>query len=454
MNDHPELAAAADAALAYLRELPARRVAPDADALAAMDAYSPMLPDQGCAPEDAVRELAALAGPATVATAGPRFFGYVTGGAVPATVGANWLAAAWDQAAADYRLSPAAVRLEQVTGAWLLDLLRLPQDCAVNYVTGTTMASFVGLAAARSEICDRQGWDVAALGLAGAPPIRIVAGADAHPTLFKALSMLGLGSRSAILVDVDDQGRMLADALPELGPDTIVCVQAGNVNSGGFDPLEAICAKACAAGAWVHVNGAFGLVAAASPAHATQLAGHDLADSWAVDGHKWLNTPYDCGVAICRHPKALRRAFGYQAAYLEDDLRNPRHQIPELSRRARSFEMWAALRSLGREGVRDIVERNCAQARTMASGLQALGLRILNDVVLNQVIATTGSADRDRAIAADVTASGVAWFSTTNWRRNTAIRFSFSSWATRDEDIDLTLGAIAVALERTAETFA
>lgn len=445
-----ELDVAAKAAKAYLKNLPTRRVFPGEKTKQELDDYSPPLPEVGCGAESAVEELATLGMDGTVATAGLRYFGYVTGGALPAAVGASWLAAAWDQAATDYRLSPLAVRLEEVTGNWLLDLLRLPKDASVNYVTGTTMGNFVGLAAARSELLARQGWDVTAQGLIGAPPIRIIVGAEAHSTLFKALSMLGLGSKTAIVIPADSQGRMRADELPPLGPDCIICAQARNVNSGAFDPLEDICRKSRGAGAWVHIDGAFGLVAAASPAHDDFLKGHHLADSWAVDGHKWLNTPYDCGVAICRHPDAVRSAFSYRAAYLEDDPRNPRHRVPELSRRARSLEMWAALRALGRQGVRQMVERNCAQARRLAEGLKGLGFEILNDVVLNQCVAARGSPEEMEAIAARVEKSGVAWFSTTHWQGRTAIRLSCSNWMTSEEDIDKTIAAIGAAINQSS----
>jgi glutamate/tyrosine decarboxylase-like PLP-dependent enzyme len=445
-TDRTCLAAAATAALDYLAGLREQRVFPSGEALALLNELRTPMPDRGRSADDVVRQLGTLGASTTVATAGPRFFGYVTGGAVPASAAAAWLAAAWDQTPSDGRLSPLVAELERVTGAWLLDLLRLPTGSCVGYVTGSTMANLVGLAAGREYVMQGQNWDVQAKGLIGAPPIRIIVGAEVHATIPKALGLLGLGRDTAIRVAADKQGRMIASAVPPLGPDCIVCLQAGNVNSGAFDPFADIIPKAKEAGAWVHIDGAFGLVAAASPEHAPLLAGHDLADSWSVSGHKWFNTPYDCGVAINRHPDLVRRAFAYNASYLDPDTSSARNFVPELSRRARAVEMYAALASLGKEGVRELVVRSCGHARRFAEGLSRLGFEILNEVVLNKCVAAIGENGTAQRIAAHVSDSGEAWFSTTEWQGRSAIRLSISNWSTTTADIDRTLSAIERAV--------
>jgi glutamate/tyrosine decarboxylase-like PLP-dependent enzyme len=382
--------------------------------------------------------------------AGARFFGFVIGGALPVTVAANWLATAWDQNTGLYEPTPATSTLEEVALGWLLDLLGLPATAAGGYVTGATMANFTALAAARHAVLARAGWDVEGAGLFGAPAITVVIGDEAHPTLLKSLGLLGLGRSRVVRVPVDGQGRMRADAFPAIAGPTIVCMQAGNVNTGAADPFAAIVPRARAAGAWVHVDGAFGLWAAASPRLAGQLAGVEGADSWATDAHKTLNTPYDCGLAFVRDGHALRAAMAITAEYLptETPHRNPSDHTPELSRRARGIEVWAALRSLGRSGVADLVERLCRQARRFAEGLAADGHAILNDVTLNQVLVAFGDAGLTKRVVANLQEDGTCWCGGTVWQGHTAMRISVSGWATSDDDVERSLEAVRRAVER------
>jgi glutamate/tyrosine decarboxylase-like PLP-dependent enzyme len=327
---------------------------------------------------------------------------------------------------------------------WLLDLFKLPGESGGAFVTGATMANFSALAAARHALLRREGWDVEADGLFGAPELTVVVGEEAHPTLFKSLGLLGLGRRRVVRVPVDSQGRMRADALPELSGPTVVCAQAGNVNTGAFDPLPEICARAHEAGAWVHVDGAFGLWAAAAPSRAHLAEGLSEADSCATDFHKWLNVPYDSGVAFVRDADALRSAMAVTAEYLptESPYRNPSDYTPELSRRARGVEVWAALRSLGRAGVAEMVERNCRQARRFAEGLSAAGFEVLNEVALNQVLVSFGDAATTGRVISEIQSDGTCWCGGTIWQGRTAMRISVSSWATTDEDVERSLEAI------------
>ena len=367
----------------------------------------------------------------------------MTGGALPATVAASWLAAAWDQNCFSATMSPAVAAIEQIALGWLLDVLRLPRDAAGAFVTGATMANLSALAAARRAVLARAGWDVEEHGLHGAPPLRVVLGAEAHPTVRKALGLLGLGRASAEVVPCDPQGRMRADALPAIDASTIVVIQAGNVNSGAFDPASEICARAHAVGAWVHVDGAFGLWAQAAPARAHLSAGVADADSWATDAHKWLNVPYDSGLVFVRDAAALRGALSVAAPYLPHGAaREPGDYTPESSRRARAVEVWAALRSLGRDGVADLVERNCRHAARFAAGLRQGGVEVLNEVVLNQVVASFGDDARNRAVLERIAADGTCWCGPTVWQGRTAMRISVSSWATTADDVERSLAAI------------
>ena len=435
---------AADRAIRYLEGLETRAVAPTAAAMAKLRVLDEPLPGKPGNPSDTLRLLDEVGSPATTAMAGPRFFGFVIGGSLPVTLAANWLAGAWDQNSAYYRATPSTSFVEQVALRWLLDILRLPPDCSGAFVTGATVANLCALAAARHAVLKAAGWNVEAQGLFGAPPITVIVGAEVHPSVTKSLGILGLGRSRVVKVPVDGQGRMRADQFPAIAGPTIVCVQAGNVNTGAFDPIEYICRRAHAAGAWVHVDGAFGLWAAAAPARQSLTAGIPLADSWATDAHKWLNVPYDCGLAFVRDPLALQAAMAITAEYLPtaSEFRNPADFTPELSRRARGVEVWAALRSLGREGIAALVENNCVQARRFARKLSAAGCEILNDVVLNQVLVAFGDAEKTNRVIQGVQDDGTCWCGVTVWQGRTAMRISVSSWATTDADVDRSVEAI------------
>ena len=434
----------AEQAISYLEGLDARGVAPTEDAVARLDTFDKPLLDGPTDPKAVLRLLDEIGSPATMAMAGPRFFGFVIGGALPVALAANWLATAWDQNSAFYNVTPATAILEQIALRWLVDLLGLPPDCGGAFVTGATMANFTALAAARHMLLTRAGWNVEADGLFGAPPITVVAGAEAHPTLFKALGLLGLGRNRVVRLPVDEQGRFRPDALPDLTGPAIVCLQAGNINTGAFDPFVEVCARAHDAGAWVHVDGAFGLWAAAAPSRAFLTEGMAYADSWATDAHKWLNVPYDSGLAFVRDAAALRAAMAVTAEYLPtvSDQRNPSDYTPELSRRARGVEVWAALQSLGRAGLADLVERACRHARRFAEGLAAAGYQVLNDVVLNQVLVSFGDAETTSRVIAAIQSDGTSWCGGTIWQGQTAMRISVSSWATTDEDVERSLVAM------------
>jgi glutamate/tyrosine decarboxylase-like PLP-dependent enzyme len=442
MNDLLQMTS--ERAARYLAGLADRRVGPSPEAVAGLDALTGPLPEGPTDPAAVLALLDEIGSPATSASAGGRYFGFVTGGSLPAALAANWLAGAWDQDCGLFVMSPATAVLEKVALGWLRDVLRLPDGCGGGFVTGATMANFTALAAARHTLLKRAGWDVEEDGLFGAPPIAVVVGEEVHVSLLKALAMLGLGRSRVVRVPVDGQGRMRADALPSLSGPTILCIQAGNVNTGAFDPAADLCAAAHEAGAWVHVDGAFGLWAAAAPGRAHLVAGFADADSWATDAHKWLNVPYDSGLAFVRDPEALRAAMAVtSAAYLQQsDRREPDAHTPEMSRRARGADIWAALRSLGRSGLADLIERNCRYVTRFADGLRAAGYEILNDVALNQVLVSFGDAERTRRIVAAVQADGTCWCGSTVWHGHTAMRISVSSWATTEADVERSLSAI------------
>jgi glutamate/tyrosine decarboxylase-like PLP-dependent enzyme len=445
---------AAARAVRYLETLPHRPVAPSADAIAALAELDEPLPDSPQEPGQVLALLDRVGSPATMAMAGPRFFGFVIGGALPVAVAANWLATAWDQNTAMHEVTPATAELERIALGWLVELLGLPRGCAGAFVTGATVANLTALAAARGSVLARTGWSVESRGLFDAPPITVVVGAEAHPTLLKSLGVLGLGRDRVTRVAVDGQGRMRADALPELTGPTIVCAQAGNVNTGVVDPLDEICDAAQQAGAWVHVDGAFGLWAAAAPDRAHLLVGVERADSWATDAHKWLNVPYDCGIAFVRDRDALRAAMAITAEYLPTGtaVRDPSDYVPELSRRARGVEVWAALRQLGRAGVAELVGRCCRHARRFADGLGAAGFEVLNEVVLNQVLVSFGDPATTRRVIAAVQADGTCWAGGTEWQGRTAMRISVSSWATTTGDVDRSIAAMVRAARETVVT--
>jgi glutamate/tyrosine decarboxylase-like PLP-dependent enzyme len=444
------LSDASTRAIHYLDTVANRPVAPAPAAIAALRAFDEPLPEKPTDPAATLRLLDEVGSPATMAMAGPRFFGFVIGGSLPVALGANWLAGAWDQNSVLYRATPGTSFIEQVALRWLLDVLRLPPECTGAFVTGATVANLCALAAARHAVLLRAGWNVEADGLFGAPPITVIVGEEAHPSVTKSLGILGLGRSRVVKVPVDGQGRMLTAKLPSISGPTIVCLQAGNVNTGAFDPAAEICRRAHAAGAWVHVDGAFGLWAAAAPTRAKYVVGIDGADSWATDAHKWLNVPYDCGLAFVRDPQALQAAMAITAEYLptQSEFRNPADFVPELSRRARGVEVWAALRSLGRAGVAELVERNCAQARRFAEKLAAGGFEILNEVVLNQVLVAFGDAEKTKRVIEAIQAEGTCWAGITVWQGRTAMRISVSSWATTDADVDRSVEAMLEVARR------
>lgn len=435
----------ADRAATYLEGLDQRSVNVTESAMQQLARLDERLPNSPSDPESVLALLDEIGSPATVATAGRRFFGFVIGGSVPAALAANWLAGAWDQNAGLWVASPIGAKTEEVALRWLLDVLGLPSSAGGAFVTGATMANFTALAAARHAVLRQAGWDVESNGLFGAPPITVIVGEEAHPTLFRSLSLLGLGHQRVVKVPVDNQGRMRVDALPTIAGPTIVCAQAGNVNTGAFDPISQICQQVHeqSANAWVHVDGAFGLWVSAAPERAHLTAGIADANSWATDAHKWLNVPYDSGLAFVRNPELLRAALRLTAAYLpESDMREPSQFTPELSRRARGIEVWAALRSLGRSGIAELVERNCRFASCFADGLRSAGYAILNDVVLNQVLVSFGSPERTRAVIAGIQADGTCWCGPTVWQGQTAMRISVSSWATTEDDVACSLAAM------------
>jgi glutamate/tyrosine decarboxylase-like PLP-dependent enzyme len=437
------LADTAARASRYVDGISARRVAPSPEEIASLDALAGPLNEDPRDPSELIALLDEHGSPATIASTGPRYFGFVTGGSLPAAMAANWLAGAWDQNAALFSQSPVASRIEEIASDWLLDVLALPKSSGIGFVTGATMANFTALAAARHALLAHAGWDVEERGLFGAPEITVVVGAEVHASMLKALSMLGFGRKRVTTVPADGQGRMIAAHLPALDDRTLVAIQAGNVNTGAFDPAPEICARAHENGAWVHVDGAFGLWAAAAPHRAHLVNGFAEADSWATDCHKWLNVPYDSGLAIVRDPENLRAAMTVRAAYLQmGDHREPWQYVPEASRRARGIEIWAALRSIGRSGLAEMIERNCRLASRFADGFRKAGFAVLNEVPLNQVLVSFGDREKTTRVIAEVQREGTCWCGATEWHGQTAMRISVSNWATTEDDVDRSLAAI------------
>jgi glutamate/tyrosine decarboxylase-like PLP-dependent enzyme len=427
----------------FYETLPDRPVYPRATVAELHAAISAPLPEHGLPARTVIAELAAAVDPGLVAEASGRYFGFVVGGAVPASIAADWLTSTWDQNAGLFVLGPSASIVEQAAGAWLIELLGLPRHASFGFVTGAQMANFTALAAARHHVLARAGWDVERDGLQGAPKIRVVVGAKRHGTIDRALRMLGLGAPTDV-VPVDAEGRMLASELRIGDEPTIVCAQAGEVNTGASDPFHAIAdARDAAPNAWVHVDGAFGLWAAATDSLRHHVDGADRADSWSTDAHKWLNVPYDSGLVFTAHPDAHSAAFSARAAYLivDDDKREQLDWNPEHSRRARGFAVYAAIRSLGRTGIAELVERTCAHARTFAARLGVMGAEVLNTVELNQVLFRFADDERTEAALAAVQASGETWMSGTVWDGRPAIRISVSNWQTSDDDVERTLAA-------------
>jgi glutamate/tyrosine decarboxylase-like PLP-dependent enzyme len=431
-----------DRSLAYLGRVGERRVAPDATAVARLDELDFELPRTPLAAADVLRLLDDVGSPATVATNAPRYFGFVTGAVLPAAQAAAWLGSAWDQNAALTVMSPVAARLNAVALRWITGLLGLPSGTAGSFVTGATMANATCLAAARDEVLSRHGWNAAGQGLVGAPPVTVVVGAEVHTTVRKALGLIGLGRDRATVLPVDHQGSIKASVLPRLDGPAIVCLQAGNVNTGASDPFGPLVEWARENGAWIHVDGAFGLWAAASPGLRDQVAGAEGADSWATDCHKWLNTTYDCGVALVRSRDALAAAMEASAAYLPGAATEAMGLSPQSSQRARGVEVWAALAALGTDGVAALVERSCRLAARFAAHMLDAGFEPLNHVVLNQVLVSFGDADRTDAVIAAVQQDGTCWCGPTTWHGIRAMRVSVSGWCTTDEDIDRSAAAV------------
>ena len=445
MNETSQvLKIAAERGAAYVNKANQRSVGPSVDAVAGLTRLQERFPEGPTEAQRVVELLDEVGSPATVAMTGGRYFGFVIGGVLPAALGANWLAGAWGQNACLRVMSPIAAELEEIVLGWICEALRLPADCEGGLVTCATAANFCGLAAARSALLAREGWNVEEDGLFGAPPIEVIVGEEYHASMHKALSMVGLGKNRVTRVPTDSQGRMIAGKLPrKISSRSIVCIQAGNVNTGAFDPAEEICKRAKEVGAWVHVDGAFGLWARVSPKYDELTRGLELADSWATDAHKWPNVGYDCGVVFVRDGMALKRSMGMSAAYLQTGaLREPTYHVPESSRRARGVELWAALKSLGRSGLRDLIERTCEFAKLFAERLRAAGYEILNDVVINQVLVSFGSAEKTQEVILRVQEEGTCWCGGTVWQGKTAMRISVSNWSTTREDVEKSVDAI------------
>jgi glutamate/tyrosine decarboxylase-like PLP-dependent enzyme len=453
MRDKSFLEQAKSYACAYLDEIYDRSVIPTGEAVDRLKRFDAPMPQQPADPQEILRELHETGSPATVAEMGGRYFGFVIGSSVPAAVGAHWLADAWDQNGASWVMSPVNAQLESVCEKWIVELLGLPQGTAAGFVSGSTQAGMCGLAAGRNALLTRMGWDVNANGLFGAPPVRVIVGEHVHAAISKALGLLGLGSSRVEVVPVDNQGRMIAGRMPMLDSTCLVLTQAGNVNSGAFDPIDEICALAHQAGAWVHVDGAFGLWAAVSQSTQHLSKGIEMADSWSVDAHKLLNSPYDCGIVLCRDRQALVSAMYFTGAYLIDsERRDSMHYAAEMSRRARGIELWATLKALGSDGLEELIERLCSHARRFGEKLAGNGFHILNDIVFNQVLVTADTPEQTRAVLDAVQKSGECWCGGTVWFGQPAIRISVCSWATTADDVDRSVAAFVNARELVRRT--
>jgi glutamate/tyrosine decarboxylase-like PLP-dependent enzyme len=448
----PALEAAMAHTRTWLESVPDRLVPPRRNADELRGAFGETIPDGPSEAGAVIETLGALTDPGLMSIASGRFFGWVMGGTLPAALAADWLVSAWDQNAGMRTATPGVIAAEEAAARWLLDLLGLPEGCDVGFVTGATMANFTCLAAAREQVLADAGWDLPRLGLNRAPRIRVLVGAERHASIDVALRYLGLGA--PVIVPADDQGRIEVDALTTFlgaGP-TIVCLQAGNLHSGAFDPFESAIAAARKHGAWVHVDGAFGLWAGATPTYRHLVDGYHGADSWATDAHKTLNVPYDCGVAIVAHSEPLRNALGVHTSYLISDATgDPLDKVPEMSRRARGVPVWAALRSLGRSGVADLVDSLIHNAGKMAAGLEAIdGVEVLNRVCYTQICFAVGDQERTRAVAKELLADGATWMSGSSWAHREVIRVSVSNWSTDDEDIAKSIDAVLRAVAATA----
>lgn len=433
-------------AYAYLGGLADRSVFPTDEAIEALQVFDEPMPASPGNPHEILRLLHQYGSPATTAQAGGRYFGFVNGSSVPAGLAVKWLSDVWDQNTALYLMSPIASQLEATCEKWLLELLGLPAGTAAGFVSGTSTATMCGLAAGRDELLQSLGWDANSNGLFGAPRLRVVLGEQAHASVFKALGLLGLGRAQVESVPVDDQGRMIPAKVPKLDSRCLVILQAGNVNTGAFDPFDEICEEARLVDAWVHIDGAFGLWAAASRAKRSLTRGIEKANSWSVDAHKTINAPYDCGIVLCKHPETLVSAMRATGSYIRySEKRDGMHYTPEMSRRARAVELWASLKSLGREGVEELVDRLCGHAERFAGALLAEGFHILNDVVFNQVLVACDTPELTMATLANIQKSGECWCGEAVWNGKPVIRISVCSWATTAADVERSVAAFLKA---------
>ena len=450
----PALDAAASHARRWLDSVPDRPVPPEHGADELRHAFGESIPESGSDPASVIDTLAEITEPGLMAIASGRFFGWVMGGTLPAALAADWLVSAWDQNAGMRTATPGVVAAEEAAARWLLDILDLPDQCDVGFVTGATMANFTCLAAAREHVLTTAGWDVAKLGLSGSPRVHVLVGAQRHDSIDVALRYLGLGA--PIVVPADTQGRIdpgaLADTLRDIEGPTIVCLQAGNLHSGAFDAFTPAIAAAQRHRAWVHVDGAFGLWAGASARHRHLVAGYRNADSWATDAHKTLNVPYDCGIAIVAHPAPLRAAMGMHTSYLlTDAIGDPLEKVPEMSRRARGVPVWAALAALGRSGVAALVDTLVHQAQAIAAGLATIdGVTVLNNVDYTQVCFAIGDDERTRAVIAHLLTDGATWMSGSHWASRQVVRVSVSNWSTDEHDVAIALDAVQRAITATS----
>ncbi|MEO6456501.1 MAG: pyridoxal-dependent decarboxylase [Ginsengibacter sp.] len=427
----------------YLSQTNGNPVYPNVSSINELKKFDTALQQNPVDTADVLKLLDDAGSPATVKSTGGRYYGFVNGGCLPAAMCAKLLATVWDQNAALTVMSPVASALEEIAGKWMLQLLGLPESCGFGFVTGDTMANFTALAAARHKLLKNEGWDVEARGLFHSPEITVIVGEEVHVSVLKALSMLGFGRDRVVRVPADEQGRMIAGKIPDIKGPAIICTQAGNVNTGAFDPVEDICSKVESKNVWVHVDGAFGLWAAASSQKKYLARGIEMADSWATDAHKWLNVPYDCGLVFVRDKEALFTSMSSTASYLPSNaLREPFQYVPEMSRQARGIPVWAALKSLGSQGLEQLIERNCHNAVHFAEALTAAGFNVLNDVVLNQVLVSFGSASATQKVIKNVQEEGVCWCGGTIWKGKSAMRISVSCYATTDEDVNLSLQSI------------
>lgn len=423
-------------AFSYMETITERSAFPSDEALDNLKIFHEPLPESPCHGTEILERLHRYGSPATVGQTGGRYFGFVNGGSIPTAQASQWLTAAWDQNTALYLMSPIASYLEKICQQWLIELFELPEQCVAGLLSGSSVATLCGLAAARYALLKKQGWDVNADGLSGAPRLRVVLGEQAHSSVFKALTILGFGRNQLELVAADEQGRMLIDQLPQLDDRTMLIVQAGNVNSGAFDDIDSIADRTNEAGAWLHVDGAFGLWCAASRSRKHLTRGINKADSWSVDGHKTLNAPYDCGIILCRHPQALTVAMQASGSYIHySKERDGMAYVPEMSRRSRSVELWATLKALGRSGIEELVDSLHQYAGQFADELKIQGFQILNEVVFNQILVTCDSAEETRATLENIQKSGHCWCGGASWRGQPVIRISVCSWRTGQADI-------------------